>query len=180
MLKGDDVLSTNEITTILLSERLALTAFFVTITRNYHLAEDVYQDVCVKAIGHREPFDSKLHLLNWSRLSGRNRAIDLLRTRDGRYEGLSEKILENLSSAWPETTSDRMKQRQTALEVCLDRLTDNNRQILRLRYFEGRSGHDVAKLLQRRLETIYQALTRIHKSLADCVRMQMISLEDRS
>jgi RNA polymerase sigma-70 factor, ECF subfamily len=171
------VLSKDDITATLFSERLSITAFLATVTRNYHLAEDVYQDVCVKAIGRDELFESKSHLLNWIRLAGRNRAIDLLRARDGQYEGLSEKILESLSAIWNDRLQSQGHDRRSALERCFERLTENNRQLVRMRYFEGRSGAEVAEILGRKLETVYQALARIHKSLGECVLNELARLE---
>ncbi len=52
------MLSKEDITANLIAERLSITAFLATVTRNYHLAEDVYQDVCVKAIGANEVFEA--------------------------------------------------------------------------------------------------------------------------
>lgn len=171
------MLSKEDITATLLSERLPLTAFVATVTRNYHMAEDVFQDVCVKAIGYEQGFESAAHLVNWARVAGRNRAIDQLRSRDGVYEGLSEQLLGELSAVWPESRESQSRRKQLALKDCVDLLTDNNREILRLRYFEGRSGSEVADLLGRKLTTVYQSLARIHKTLGDCVRKRMARLE---
>ncbi|MBM3969075.1 MAG: sigma-70 family RNA polymerase sigma factor [Planctomycetes bacterium] len=170
------MLAKEEITAVLLSDRLPLMAFIATVTRNYHLAEDVFQDVCVKAMGRDAEFESAKHLLNWARLTGRNRAIDLLRVRDGKYEGLSEGLLDSLAIVWPDRQGGG-RERQVALEHCLESLTPNNRELLRLRYFEGRSGIAVAQALGRKLETVYQALARIHKSLAQCIQQRLLTLE---
>ena len=171
------MLSKEDITAILLSDRLPLTAFIATVTRNYHLAEDVFQDVCVKAMRHAAEFESAAHLLNWARLTGRNRAIDLLRIRDGKYEGLNEELLEKLAIVWPDRQLGGGCERQAALEHCLESLTPNNRELLRLRYFQGQSGIAVAQALGRKLETVYQALARIHKSLAQCIQQRLLTLE---
>jgi RNA polymerase sigma-70 factor, ECF subfamily len=45
------MLTPESLTAILLAERLPLTAFFASVTRDFHLAEDVFQEVCVKAVG---------------------------------------------------------------------------------------------------------------------------------
>ncbi len=71
------MLNTQEITEHVLRERLALTGSIYTVTRNYHLAEDVYQGVFVKAVALHDKFTSKTHLTNWFRVSARNRAIDI-------------------------------------------------------------------------------------------------------
>ena len=79
------MLIAQEITERVLQERLALTASSATVTRNYHLAEDVYQEIFVKAVALTDQFESTAHLTNWFRVSARNRAIDIIRTREGRY-----------------------------------------------------------------------------------------------
>lgn len=52
------MLAPEHITATLLAERLPLTAFFACVTRDFHLAEDVFQEVCVKAEGRAETFES--------------------------------------------------------------------------------------------------------------------------
>lgn len=165
------MLSGENIAAVLLAERLALTAFIASVTRDFHLAEDIFQEVCVKAVGRGDEFDSAQHVMNWARVTGRNRAIDVLRARDGRYEGLSEEVLASLEAEWPAPSASEAS--HEALAHCLEQLTPNNRELLRLRYFERRSGVEVAAEMSRKLETIYQALARIHRSLGDCVRRRL-------
>jgi RNA polymerase sigma-70 factor (ECF subfamily) len=85
--------------------------------------------------------------------------------------GLSEAMLATLAAEWPEQAeSDPM---QEALRRCLEPITPNNRELLRLRYFERRPCHEVAAIMGKKIETVYQALTRIHRALGDCVKHRM-------
>lgn len=161
------------ITAALLRERLALTAYIAAVTRDFHLAEDIFQEVCVKAVGKGGDFDSPQHVLNWARVAGRHKAIDVLRMRDGKVVGLSEEILAALEPVWPQGEAAQGTPALEALGKCMDRLTPNNKEIVRLRYFEGRAGAQVAEAMGRKLETVYQALARIHRTLADCVRQRL-------
>ncbi len=165
------MITKEQATAILLEHRLSLTAYIVTIVRSFHLAEDIFQDVCVKALMHDEPFESQAQLLKWTRVVSRNRAIDVIRARDGRYRGLTEEALETLSESWDDDRE--MNETHDMLADCLEELTSNNRKILRLRYFEGRSGIDVARILGRKPATVYQALTRIHSLLGRCIEMKL-------
>ena len=162
------MLSPENIAATLLAERLPLTAFFASVTRDFHLAEDVFQEVCVKAVTRAETFETTAHLMNWARLTGQNRAIDILRARDGRYVGLSDEMLDLLADEWPEES--RTDAMQEALGHCIEQITPNNRELLRLRYFERRNCTDVAAIMGRKIETVYQALARLHKTLGDCIR----------
>lgn len=165
------MLAPEAIAATLLAERMPLTAFIASVTRDFHLAEDVFQEVCVKAIAHSAEFHSAAHLVNWARLAGKNRAIDVLRARDGRYIGLSDEMLAMLGQEWPDIS--RAEAQQKALDHCLDRVTPKNRELLRLRYFERRACAEVAATMGRKIETIYQALARLHKTLGDCVRARL-------
>jgi RNA polymerase sigma-70 factor (ECF subfamily) len=167
MLFAEDIAAT------LLAERLPLTAFIASVTRDFHLAEDVFQEVCVKAVARAETFKSPAHVMNWARLAGKNRAIDILRARDGRYIGLTDEMLAILANEWPEKS--RVDAMQEALGNCIEQVTPNNRELLRLRYFERRDCADVAAIMGRKIDTIYQALARLHKTLGDCIRMQQQS-----
>lgn len=148
--------------------RHRLLAFVLGLVRDPHLAEDVFQEVCAKAVARAGEFESVAHVVSWARVAGRNRAIDILRTRDGRHVGLSEELLAVLAEEWPRRAEvDAM---HDALEHCLEELTPNNRELLRLRYFEQRPCAEVAEQMGRKLETVYQALARLHRALGDCVR----------
>lgn len=164
------MLTAEQITEHVLRERLSLTAYIGSITRNYHLAEDVFQEICVKVIGRTEEFDSPEHLLNWFRRSARNRAIDLIRAREGRFIGLSPEALAILEEQWDRDDEFTSGEAMAVLSDCIEELTPRSREILRMRYHENRSGKDVAARLDRKVESIYQAIARIHKSLGDCVR----------
>ena len=165
------MLPPESIAAILLAERLPLTAFFASVTRDFHLAEDVFQEVCAKAVARADTFETPTHLMNWARHAGKNRAIDILRARDGRYIGLSDEMLAQLAQDWPnQSKADAM---QEALGHCITQITPNNRELLRLRYFEQRNCSDVAAIMGRKIETVYQALARLHKTLGDCIRTRL-------
>ncbi len=173
------MLTREQTTSVLLRHQLALTAFIASVARSYHLAEDVFQEVCMNAIGQQDNFESEQHLLNWARLHGRHRAIDVLRARDGKFDGLSDEVLDQLGTAFETNRLANYSEKHDALRECIQSLTPNNYEILRLRYFEGRPSSTIAKLLDRKLETVYQSIARIHKSLGDCISNRLLEIESQ-
>lgn len=170
-----NVLSISGITEFLLSQRMPLLAYLQVVTRNYHLAEDVFQETFVKALGHAAGFENQEHLGRWFRTTGRNRAIDLIRTREGRYVGLSQQALDALESEWAQQQQSQQdaQVRLSALKSCLEQLSDRNRTLLQMRYFENRSGADIAAFMQRKVESAYQAISRLNIKLIECVQQKL-------
>ncbi|MCG8524813.1 MAG: sigma-70 family RNA polymerase sigma factor [Opitutales bacterium] len=161
-------LTTESIAEVFLSHRLGLTAYLSMVTQNHHLAEDVFQETCVKALGKKESFESTQHLLNWFRVAARNRAIDLIRSRDGKYQGLSAKVLE----LFEQDLADHQEERKHLIRLlmdCVSESTPRNRELIRLKYFEGWSGEQISQKLNRKIDSIYQAMSRLHKALHLCV-----------
>ncbi|TWU46202.1 RNA polymerase sigma factor SigM [Rubripirellula tenax] len=167
------MLNAKTITEHLLQNRLALTSYVYSVTRNFHLAEDVFQEICVKAVSQKHDFESSDHLSKWFRVSARNRAIDVIRTREGRYVGLSEDMLGLIEGNWDQSTDSRRETLLDSLQDCLATLTPRSQRIVRLRYFENRSGREVAELMGQKVESAYQAIARIHRLLGDCISQKL-------
>ncbi len=170
------MLNTENVTRCLLKNQLPLTAFICTLTHSYHLAEDVFQDVCMKALHAEMQFESEEHLVNWARVTARNRAIDSMRALHGKFECLSDTTLERIASIIHGSYSSQ-NQKQDALMECLKTLTASSREILRLRYFEGMSSSMVAKTINRKVTTVYQSITRIHHALSSCIEKRIAQTE---
>lgn len=173
------MLSQEQTTSLLLRNQLALTAFFATVARSYHLAEDVFQEICIGALSKKEGFESAEHLLHWARLAGKNRSIDILRARDGKFVGLTDAVIERLAAQYHRVSESHQLSKQDVLRECIKGLTSRNYEILRLRYFEGRTSSAISEMLNRKIETVYQTITRIHKALGVCVQQKLSSaMED--
>lgn len=63
--------------------------------------------------------------------------------------------------------------RRDALGKCIGKLAEKDRDLLQLRYATGSDGNTVAEKLGRPRNSIYQSLSRIRKSLLDCVNRKL-------
>ncbi|MEX0867219.1 MAG: sigma-70 family RNA polymerase sigma factor [Pirellulales bacterium] len=156
----------------LLRNQSKLVAFAWTLLRDPHQADDLFQDVCLEAICKRAEIHDETHLLPWAMQAVRFRAIDLLRANRRHHRILSEQVVDRLQASWQAVpTVD--KQRTEALRDCVSGLSGYAKQLVKLRYVDGLAGKDVAKRLNRKVETVYKALSRVHKTLEECVRRQL-------
>ena len=69
--------------------------------------------------------------------------------------------------------TDESDARGDDLRLCMEKLTENARTTLRLRYFEGLRGDEVAARLGRKPDAIYKALQRAYATLQECIRRKL-------
>ncbi|MCH8830642.1 MAG: sigma-70 family RNA polymerase sigma factor [Planctomycetes bacterium] len=63
--------------------------------------------------------------------------------------------------------------RRKALHLCLGKLRPRDRELIQYRYATGESGKDVARKLGRPVNSVYQSLGRIRKSLLQCMKRSL-------
>ena len=157
---------------LLLRERVKLLAYIRAIVRDDHLAEDVFQEVAVLAVRKREEIRDGRHFLAWMRLTSRHRALKVLRQRK-QYVLLDESLLDRLDEHWAEHDLSSSADLLEALRDCLERLGPHARNLVKLRYADGVSGSRLAEVVDRTLNTVYVSLSRIHRSLGDCIKRRL-------
>jgi RNA polymerase sigma-70 factor (ECF subfamily) len=165
-------LTTEVILRTLLGARPRIAAGLWLLVHDVHLAEDLFQEVVVRAVDGRSSFSSAEELLAWARVTGRNAALNLLRSRGRERTVLKEELLNSIEGA-AQTEPEKDGLRAKALRECMESLPDRSRKILNRRYFAGRSGEEVARDLKMTREAVYQALLRIHQALGRCVESKL-------
>jgi RNA polymerase sigma-70 factor (ECF subfamily) len=82
-------------------------------------------------------------------------------------------VADQLEQAWQNYTSPGDSQLAEALQQCITSLTPDHRELLRLRYTEGKKAGDIARALKRKAASVYQAIARLHRSLRDCIEARL-------
>jgi RNA polymerase sigma-70 factor (ECF subfamily) len=163
-------LSETELVDRLLKERARLLAYIWSIVRDGQLAEDVFQEVSLLAVRKRTEINCPAALPSWLRKAARLHALTALR-RVSRTETLfSNDVLDSLDQAWDDHQDESTKVLADALQHCMARLTRRSKQIVALRYQGGLSGDQVADHLNMKVHSVYVALSRIHRSLRECMK----------
>ena len=158
---------------VLLRERGKLYGYIWSLVRDSAAAEDVFQDVCLLAIRECGQIDDPAHLLPWARRVARQQAINHLRRQQHAPRLLDPAALDLLDETWSTEDATPMAELLQALGHCLDQLTEKSRRLIKLRYADGHATAKVAEIVGSRVETVYQALWRIHTQLARCVERRM-------
>ena len=160
----------------LLDARPRLVAGAFAVLRDAHAAEDVFQEVLVRALRLRESFSDEGGVLAWARVTARNLGIDQVR-RAGRLDEILSGLALDALDARMEDIADSQLQRAEAMRVCLEGLPVESQLLLRMRYDEGRKGAELSRLLRRNEAAIYKALSRLHQALRQCINRRLAAHE---
>ena len=167
----------SEILRILMPERTKQIALAWSILRQSDLSEDAYQDMLARVFENSAIFEGPRHLRDWSWKVLRNRCYELIRQRKYQATLLDDSILDLVDMELERRDTSDMPQRADALHDCLDGLSDKSRETIRMRYFEGLRGNQVAEKLGRKPESVYKALQRIYVTLAQCIQRKLAALD---
>ena len=66
-----------------------------------------------------------------------------------------------------------MDQRRNMLKYCIDRLKPPQRQMLLRRYLQDETVEEIARMMDRSVDSVYKAIARVRSSLLKCVGRQM-------
>lgn len=137
-------------------------------------AREVAQDVMLKAWAARDRYDPERPFYPWLRTIARNAARD---ARDrGRFRAVPGLEPERVGSAAPGPDAHVMSaDANRQLRAALDRLPDEQREVLVLRHFEDLSYAEIAELLGVPEGTVMSRLFRARKALV----ANLPELEDR-
>ncbi len=153
----------------LMASRTRLSAAAWLVVRDTHGAEDIFQNVTLKAMTGRSTFESEAALVSWAFITVRREAIDWLRRCRRETVGLDDGVLDLLDREW-HSAQPTPSARLDALAECLQSTPEEARELLRLRYEEGHTCEEVAVRSGLGLDAVYQRLSRLHRRLRDCVQ----------
>jgi RNA polymerase sigma-70 factor (ECF subfamily) len=170
---------TEDISREFMTDRCRLMAFIRSMLRDYHVAEDVFQEVWVQLSRAIETGVEIQDTAKWSRGTARNLILHRWREEKKSRIVINSALLERLELAFEEQDTDQevWHQREMALKRCLDELPDKSRKILSLKYDLALTVEVVAGRLGKSVGATMMFLSRLKTILKDCVAAKMSSGE---
>jgi len=135
------------------------------VVQDAHAAEDIFQNVALKAMTREVSFETEGAPLSWAFITARREGIDWLRRHHRETTGLDAEILELLEREWQSAPAPASGARLEALRDCLSAAPESARRLLKLRYFDGYNCEEVAEQMGTGLDAIYKRVSRLHESL---------------
>ncbi len=162
-------LTEQDILQSLMKWRTRVSAAAWVVVNDAHAAEDIFQNVALKAMTRDVTFETDAALLSWAFITARREGIDWLRRHKREAFCLDAEILELLEHEWQQTPAESGGTRIDALQECLQSAPEEAQRLLRLRYFDGYSCEEVAVRMGIGLNAIYKRVSRMHVALKDCI-----------
>lgn len=163
-----------EFVRLLTSHEVRLRAFVLSMIPNFADAEDILQQANVVLWERFDQFQPGTSFMSWAGRVVYLEALQHLRKRRYDKNQFGETFLKSVASvALRDDVDDRLNARILALGECVSKLKPKQRDMLRARYFEDRSVAQMQQLFNRSSEAIYQTLSRIRRTLHDCVTLKV-------
>jgi len=129
--------------------------------RDHHAAEDVVQDVWIRAFGALRADERPMQVRPWLYRIAHNRCMDVLR----RPAPVAAELDEQVEAPAGLSLGDRQRLRETVTDI--QRLPDQQRSALVLRELEGASYQELAETLDVTVPAVKSLLVRARMGLAE-------------
>ncbi|MCA9158782.1 MAG: sigma-70 family RNA polymerase sigma factor [Planctomycetales bacterium] len=135
-------------------------------------AQDILQDTKLALWRSFNSYELGTDFGAWARRAALNRILDFRKrkSRENKHIWFSDQCYELLAEEF-ESKHDLREERMLRLKECIAKLTQRNRQLLIIRYFQDSSIDDAATRVGRSVEATYRALSRIRLALRNCLTM---------
>ena len=153
-----------EFVRLLTSHEVRLRAFVLSMIPNFADAEDVLQQTNAVLWERFDQFQPGTNFMGWAGRVAYLEALQYLRKRRHDKNQFGEAFIKNVATvALRDDVDQRLNARIVALGECVAKLKPKQRDMLRARYFEGRSIEQIGQAFSRSAEAIYQTLSRIRR-----------------
>lgn len=162
----------NDILRKLIAYNTMLSGYIYSLAEDWAVVEEALQETAVYMCEHWKDFTPGTDFGAWARTVAHNRCREVLH-REGRQDRIRESILRHIpDSVWEEYSVYPAEKKQ-ALTECIQGFGKKSREIIRLRYEEGKSCTSISRIAKKSVDAIYMALSRIRQALKKCVEEKL-------
>ena len=147
---------------------------------DWSLAEYVFQEAMVVAIEKGPDLPDDAAFGRWMREVIRRIALDALGRRQRAPRLMDPQLLQILEPAWERQDAGWGGDLRQALRRCVSKLGDRARLLLQERYEKRLTGSRLAERVGLTINSAYATLTRLHRTLEECLRKSLTEGEGRA
>ena len=160
-----------------LENRDAILGFIVAVTRDFDVAEEIFQEAAMVVIEEDRKQTAVANFMAWTREIIRRRIAEYYRKQTKRraVERPSDELIDVVSLAFSENEAkfDDQQVRMQYLLECVKRLAGRSRDVIDGFYGKNKSVREIAASMGWEESSVKVALSRARKVLADCVQQRI-------
>lgn len=142
--------------------------YVMTLVPNWNDAEEIVQETSLVLWREFDQFQLGTNFAAWACKVAFHQVLAWRKKKQRDRLEFSPAFMEAVAEE-AATAADGLEERSQALAGCIGKLPDVQREMLHLRYSEGLSIETIAKQVDRTVEAVYRALSRIRQTIHACV-----------
>lgn len=150
----------------------SISAYLGAFVGDFHVAQDLLQEVAEAAATHFDKYDHERSFLNWTLSIARRRVMRHFRTRSRDRHVYSSEMMESVANAF-ERAAPLQQVRREAMQACIEQVEGRRREILELRYSSSLAPQAIADQLGLTSVAVRSLLLRARRALEACVRKRL-------
>ncbi len=147
--------------------------FIYSLVRDFDDADDLFQQTCLVLWRKYDQFDPSRSFVSWACGIARFEVASFLRDRGRRRLYFSDELNVLLVEAQAVVEEEHLAERRDALAECVRKLRLRDQELLQACYGGSTRIPEVARSWGRSIQSIHNSLSRIRRSLSECVQRSL-------
>ncbi len=159
-------------TTLLLENQYYLYNFIYAFVGDKSHAEDLFQETAIVMCRKFEQFDPESNFMAWGCQIARNKIMNFRKQQKKTSLLFKDGLFLKMMSR-SERLSENNELKFNALQSCIEKLSDKDNQLLKIRYESGLKVKEISEKIGRPVHGLYKAFSRILDSLRLCIQQEI-------
>lgn len=151
-------------------------AYILALVFDLNVAADLLQESNIVLWQKFDQFQPGTNFAAWAREIARLAVLRHRQRSSSSIASVNPNILEQLAGDFSNTVHPLESERSDALEDCLSKLRDGDRELIMSRYTPGNTVSGLASRLERSENSVSQSLRRIRRVLLECTQRKLRSV----
>lgn len=153
-------------------DQLRVFGYILALVHNRNDAQDIFQETSLVLWREFETYDPDRPFLPWALGVARNQVLKFWRSRKRDQHVFSDGLAETLAAEAATTAAERVD-RSEALQSCVQKLPERQRQLIDWFYGQNLAAGDIAQRWDRSVHAVYKALKVMRRNLMQCVEQKL-------
>lgn len=173
--KKSDSDHTKHVQELFVEHTAGLRYFVLSMLPDPQEAQDVIQETFLTVTAKANDYQTQSNFRAWVYTIARFKVLEVFKKKKKEANRLSNIAIDILAQEAVELEDE--SPRTSALNSCLQKLSDKSATMIELRYKEGLKPSSIAEKIGWTAEAVYVALSRTRSSLRNCIQKQLKSAE---